>query len=167
MPPDVAVYAMNPARGSAYGPESVSFDIVAWDPESGSLAVSTFPASPGEFVGQSSQRLVAIEGEEEPQSRTIDFLSRQLVIDTMGGDRAVQSLALTGTFEIPAVVALLQPDGSIALHNQSTDATDDQLAFSEESYRISISSDLNKKSKGNDMGMMGMMGSGGGGMMNY
>ena len=161
VPPDVAVYAMQPAE-DAFGPESVRFNVVAWDPKSGSLAVSNFPAGPGEFIGDFQKRLIAVEGEEEPENRTIDFLSRQLVVDAMGGDRPVQSLALTGNFTIPAVVAMLQPDGSIAIHNQSVDASDDQLAFAQESYQLSISKELNKKSQGNDMGMMGMMG---GGMM--
>ena len=164
VPPDVAVYAMQPAE-DAFGPESVRFDVVAWDPNSGSLAVRNFPASPGEFIGDFERSLIAVEGEEEPENRTIDFLSRQLVVDAMGGDRPVQSLALTGNFTIPSVVAMLQPDGSIAIHNQSVDAADDQLAFAQESYRLSISKELNKKSQGNDMGMMGMMGSGG--MMGY
>ena len=69
-------------------------------------------------------------------------------------------------FEIPAVVALLRPDGTLALHNQAVDATDEQLAFMRESYNLSVSSELNKKQAGNDMGMM-YGGMSGGPMMGY
>jgi hypothetical protein len=169
VPADVAIYAMNPAQGGAYRAETVNFDVVAWNPKSGSLAVSSFPAAPGEFIGKPADRLVAQEGEDEPKSETINFQSRELVIDTMGGQQPVQNLSvggrpLSGSFEIPAVVAVLRPDGTLALHNQAVDATDEQLTFMRESYNLSISNELNKKSRGNDMGMM-MMGGGMSGMM--
>ena len=168
VPADVAIYAMNPAQGGAYRPETVNFDVVAWNPKSGSLAVSNFPAAPGEFIGRPADRLVAVEGEDEPKRETINFQSRELVVDTMGSQVPVQNLSvggrpLSGTFELPAVVAVLRPDGTLALHSQAVDASDEQLQFMRESYTLSISNELNKKSRGNDMGMM--YGGGMGGMM--
>ncbi|WP_169975501.1 hypothetical protein [Tautonia rosea] len=161
VPADVSIFALNPARGGAYSADTVVFDVAAWDSNTGSLVVSNFPTAPGEFVGRPAQRQVAVEGEDEPQNKVINLQSRQLVIDTIGGPTPVQNLGLPSTFELPAVVAVLRPDGTIALHNQSTDATDEQLLFMRESYRLSISNELNKKNRGNDIGMMygGMMGS--------
>jgi hypothetical protein len=160
VPADVSIFALNPARGG-YSEDTVVFDVAAWDTNTGSLVVSTFPTAPGQFVGRPAQREVAVEGEDRPQNKVINLQSRQLVLDTMGGQTPVQNLGLPSTFELPAVVAVLRPDGTIALHNQSTDATDEQLMFMRESYRLSISNELNKKDRGNDIGMMygGMMGS--------
>lgn len=160
VPADVSIFALNPARGG-YSEDTVVFDVAAWDRNTGSLVVSTFPTAPGEFVGRTAQREVAVEGEDRPVNKVINLQSRQLVLDTMGGQKPVQNLGLPSTFELPAVVAVLRPDGTIALHNQSNDATDEQLLFMRESYRLSISNELNKKNRGNDIGMMygGMMGS--------
>lgn len=162
VPADVSVFAMSPARPSDPRQDAVNFDVVAWDPDSGQIAVQSFPAAPGQFIGEPRELLVAVEDEEEPQSELINFQSRHLVVDTTGGIRPVQDLALPSTFQVPAVAAVLKPDGSIALHNQSIDSTDEQLVFMRETYRLSIDTEVDdKRNQGNMMGgMMGMYGMG-------
>jgi len=168
VPPDVAPYAVSPARGDVSRPDSVRFDVVAWDPNSGTFAVRRFQTAPGEFIGRSNlPTLVAVEGEDEPQEKQIDFQSRQLLLDTDGGSRPIQELALSGSFEVPAAAAVLRPDGSLAMRNQARDSVYDQFVFMRDSYQLSISDEGKDKQRGGDMGMMGMMGMYGGGNTGY
>jgi hypothetical protein len=161
VPPDVSPYAFSPGRdaGGNTSADQVLFDIAAWDPSTGATVVRQFTVSPGTFVGQTANALVPIEGEEKPKTISVDFNSRQLLCDSLGGLFPVQSLGVVGApLEAPAVALLLKPDGTLAVRNQAEDRGDDQLRFMTESYRLSISDKQNKKQQG---GMMGL-GSGGG-----
>ncbi len=158
VPADVSLYAMRPSTTSnAFSAEAVNFDVIAWSPETGRLAVRNFAAGPGEFVGKRSSTQVAVEGEEDPQSEVIDFNSRQLVVETSGGNHPLFDLGITGYFEVPTIAVLLRPDGALALHNQSVDVGDEQRDFMKQSYQLSISDDGDKKNRGNMMGIEDMM----------
>ncbi len=166
VPPDVTAYAMAPALPTAARPraDQVQFDVIAWNPESGVTAHKTFTAAPGEFIGEPSSVRVRIEGKEDTETQSINFNSRQLIFDTLGGKFSTGAVGVTGIFDVPAVAAVLRPDGSIAVRNQARDQGDEQLAFMKESYRLSISDEVNKKDKsmmglgGFDMDGMGGMG---------
>lgn len=167
VPPDVAPYAWRPARDAS---GQVDFDVIAWNPDTGATVHRRFSAAPGEFVGQQSSALVPVEGEEKPKPQAVDFTSRQLLVDAMGGQQPVQRLGMVGApLDVPAVATLLRPDGTVTIRNQANDQLDEQLAFMRESYRLSIAEDPNKKTRGSMAGMYGggmsgMYGMSGGGM---
>lgn len=165
VPPDVAPYALAAGRGGDTAGELVSFDVIAFNPETGATAVKSYSAAPGDIVGRLDNASIVVEGKDKPENASINFNSRQLLIDAMGGLFPVQTVGLVGQpFEVPAVALLLRPDGSVSIRSQPTDSTDEFLDFTKRSYQLSISDEKNKKSKAGAGGIMGGMG-GYGGMM--
>ena len=156
VPADVAIFAMEPGRPAApTAPTRSSSTSSPGTPTPASSPSANFPAAPGEFVGEATtQLLVAVEGEDEPAEP-----GHRLPEPPAGRRHHRRPAAGPGPgpgrlLRDPGRRRRARPDGSIALHNQAVDATDEQLAFMKESYSLSISKELNKKSKGNDMGMM-------------
>lgn len=163
VPEDVTPYAMSPGRdaGGNTSADQVNFDIVAWNPTTGATIVKAFTAAPGEFVGRSADALVPIEADDKPKNMLVNFNSRQLLVDSIGGLEPVNSLGLVGPpLEVPALALLLRPDGSVSIRSQSNDASNDQRRFARETYALATSDQKKDKSQGS---MMGLSGSGGGG----
>ncbi len=164
VPADVSTYASRLAVGGNAKPGEVVFDVLRWNPTNGVVAYRSFNAAPGDIVGDKATVRVALpdESKDKPESVPVDFNSRQLMVDAMGGTRPINRLGITGAqFELPSLATLLRPDGSIVVRNQILDARNPDLIEGRASYQRALD-DLGKKKESTTGGAGGMSGAEGG-----
>lgn len=162
VPADVTSYAMRPAPGGRRD-DAVEFQVASWDPGTGVTVVKSFTYAPGQIIGEVSSAPIPKDGGEGRTTKNIDFVSRQLIIDTEGGKRSLTAVGANSSLDSPALALALRPDGTLILHDQSRDATDSEAKELRETYnRILKDADEGGKkppaSSMMDMGMPGMMG---------
>src|SRR5262249_38730780 len=136
---------------------------------------NNFEASAGEVIGDLRTRAVPASDGSGAKSKPIDFHSHQVVLDVFmpgqspatpdsGGYQQLPSGIVGTPVERPAMAVLLRPDGSIVVHNQADDQSNQFRADIESNYRQEVANSTKKRENSYGMGMMGMMG-GYGGMM--
>ncbi|MDX2035768.1 MAG: hypothetical protein SFX72_03895 [Isosphaeraceae bacterium] len=159
VPADIAAYAMNVA-GDAKRPDLVNYQVIRWDPDTGHTVVRNDMAAPGEIVGEyATAELPSSDGAGTTKNKAVDFNSRNVVLDTLGGLRPVTPALGGGSFEVPIVSMLVRPDGTVTVRSQAFDVSDEVRADMDANYRQA----LKDSSKRRQPGMMD--GSGYGGMM--
>jgi hypothetical protein len=140
VPPDVTTYAVHkaPALGQTPRDDVVDFQVARWNPDDGMTVVHAFSAAPGQVIGEPYNIRVPLEG-EPPKPKLIDFNSRQLVLDSMGGSRPMPVPGVGGAaFDVPAVAAVLRSDGTVVVRNQASDAHNPELDEVKRSYDEAI-----------------------------
>ena len=175
MPPDAAPYAMGTLPANPKSDMKVRFQVIRFDPSeaAGGVTVpSTFDASPGEVIGEVRTKDVPVSDGSGKKTRSIDFNTRQVVIDTAGGLMALPAGMPGAALQRPALALLLKSDGSVMIHNEADDATNEVRKDIERNYarEIKDSTKERKNSMGSGYGgmMQMMMGGGmGGGMGGY
>ena len=65
----------------------------------------------------------------------IDFNSRQILLDAMGGEKAVPRNLDTGRFETPALSMTVRADGTVVIRNQAFDQVDEVRKTIDENYK--------------------------------
>lgn len=129
VPPDKSTYALAKATVSPRGDE-VKFQVAAWNDEDGQTIVKEFDAAPGQVIGQQVRMRVPDAKTNKMKATPIDFISRQLVLDTESGTRQVnQQLGLKPgpELEVPATAVVVRPDGAVVVRNQARDQRDPEM----------------------------------------
>jgi hypothetical protein len=144
IPADVAAYAQAPEPATRRD-DLVNFQVIKWDTSTGHTVYKNDGAGPGELIGEyGSIQIPSSEG-KGPLSSMLDFNSRAIVLDTIGGSRRLPDIGLDrNQFIIPAVAMLVEPDGSVVIRDQGVDKADDVRDDMESGYKQAIA-DSNKK----------------------
>jgi len=127
MPADVTSYAVRKTPSADPGSEQVQFQVTRWNPEDGFTIVRTFDAAPGEIIGETRTAQVPATDGTAAKNKNIDFNSRQLVLDAMGGEQPIPAIPGLGgsRYEVPAVSLVVNPDGTVVVRNQARDLHDE------------------------------------------
>jgi hypothetical protein len=162
VPADVTTYAVRPAPSNRRT-DAVEFQVARWDPSTGVTVVKTFPYAPGQIIGEISSAAIPKDNGEGRTSKNIDFVSRQLIVDTEGGRRALTSVGANASLESPALALVQRPDGVLIVRDQSRDSSDPEAKELREIYdRTMKDADAGGKKPPASSGYGGMeMGSGG------
>ena len=159
VPADISAYALSKFPANPRGGDQVTFQVVRWNPEDGHTVLRNDQAGPGEMIG--NYLTTAIPSSEGTGRKTtkIDYNSRQIVIDTMGGTEPPPSgLKNAAQFEVPALSIAMRADGIVVVHSQANDVADEVRIEMDSSYKRALKNSNRKR----EPGMMGMMGSSGG-----
>lgn len=130
VPPDIATYAVNKSLTGGDGRgDQVKFQVATWNPKDGQTIVKAFDVGVGQVIGDVSPAKVPDPEGKGVKQPKIDFTSRQVVLDTEGGNRSLEHLGLTGTgFDVPALAVVLRPDGTVAVRSESRDKRDPSMS---------------------------------------
>jgi hypothetical protein len=173
MPPDAAPYAMGTLPANPKSDVKVRFQVIRFDPSEAAGGVTvhaTFDASPGEVIGEVRTRDVPVSDGSGKKSKSIDFNTRQIVLDTSGGLMGLPGGMPGAAVQRPAYSLVLKSDGSVLAHSEADDATNEVRKDIERNYarEIKDSTKERKNSMGSGYGgMMQMMMGGMGGMGGY
>ncbi len=165
VPADISAYAieMAPApRNSAAA--NVKFQVASWDPEDGITAVKTFDVGPGRILGgPAAIRVPILDDIVNPKETTrlkpnIDFNTRQLVVDSVGGMQGIprtlprpDERVLGNFYQIPAFALTLRPDGVMVVRDEAIDKHNDEMNEMAENYRRSLQDAEDLKKSANSM----------------
>ena len=116
--------------------DSVDFQVVKWNQADGLTIVKNFSETPGHFIGETSSASVPKDDNKGTTMRSIDFSSRQLLLDVAaGGDRSLSAVGLAaGTLRTPAVAVVMRNDGVLMLRDQALDAANSEMKQLKEIY---------------------------------
>ncbi len=84
VPADVATYAVQKVA-SVGTTDQVQFEVTKWDPNNGVMVTRRFDAGPGDIIGSPVSVKIPTSDGSGPKSERIDFNSRQVMLDAMGG----------------------------------------------------------------------------------
>jgi hypothetical protein len=138
----------------------VKFDVVRFHPDDGVTIPKVFNAGPGEILGEPSTAPIPTSDGKGQKAKTVDFNSRQVVLDVEGGFLMLPQGFVGPPIERPALALLLRPDGSAVIHNQADDVPNEFRKDVRATYKHEL--DQSSKERQNSMGagyagMMGMM----------
>ncbi len=170
MPPDVMPYAARMTARTGLRTDRVQFEVVRFNPEDGVTVVKPFDAGPGQVIGEVSSAQIPTSEGTGVKSKRIDFISREVVLDTHGGPTPLPKIGVGGSeFEVPSLALVVRPDGFVEVRSQARDSADVVRKDLVLNYKreLAESNKERQNSTGNGLsGMMGgMMGGGRGGMM--
>ena len=138
VPADVAAYAQAPEE-STRRDDIVSFQVIRWDPVSGQTLIKNDVASPGEIVGEFGSVPKPDADAGGVKSANIDFNSRAIVLDMLGGRQTIPDIGLErNKFEVPALAMLVEPDGSVVIRSQARDSADEVRDDMEKNYKLAL-----------------------------
>ena len=147
------------APSASPGSEQVQFQVTRWNPEDGFTTVREFSAGPGQIIGEPRDAPVPATDGSGAKNKRIDFNSRQIVLDAMGGDQPIPSMpGMVGSrFEVPALSLVIRDDGSVVVRNQARDLHDEVRKDMDANYKRELEeSDQNREMRAGS-GMMGGM----------
>lgn len=165
MPADVTAYAVRKVPSASPGSEQILFQVTRWNPEDGFTTVRDFNAGPGQIIGDPRDAQVPATDGTGAKNKKIDFNSRQVVLDAMGGDQPIPPMpGMVGSrFEVPALSLVMRDDGSVVVRNQARDLHDEVRKDMEANYKRELEESGQNREMRAGQGMMGMgpgMGSG-------
>jgi hypothetical protein len=158
MPPDIQPYTIG-TFANAMGDTKVRFQVVRFHPDDGVTVLRNFEARPGEIIGGPKTTRIPVSDGSGEKNHTIDFTSQQIMLDASGGDRVLPQGLVGNPIEQPVLALLLRPDGSVVVHNEADDRTNEVRKDIESNYNheLKMSGKQRKNSTGTGMGMGGMM----------
>jgi hypothetical protein len=163
MPPDVMPYAIDTLRPSA-SPTSdnlVRFQVIRFHPSDGVTVPNSFEATVGDLIGDFRRRDVPVSDGSGKKLVPIDFTTHQIVLDIAGGGKPLllPSPLVGPPIDRPALATLLRPDGSIAVHGQPDDESNEVRKDITANYahEIELSNKKREKGKSQGKGASGMM----------
>jgi len=148
VPADVAAYAQAPVQTERRR-DQVAFQVIRWVPDTGQTVLKIDEAGPGEIVGEfGTVQMPSSEG-GGPKSAGVDFNSRAVVLDTVGGREMIPDFGVErNRFEIPAVAMVVQADGSVAIRSQAADKANEVREDMEVNYRQALEDSGKKREAG-------------------
>ena len=155
VPADIAAYANAPEPASRRD-DLVNFQVIKWDPGTGQTVYKYDIAGPGELVGEYSSVQVPNADGEGAKSTPLDFNSRGVVLDTVGGRQRLPDIGIErNPFEVPAIAMVVEPDGSVVIRSQAIDRADEVRDDMEENYKLAIKDSVKKRAPGGGSKMPG------------
>ena len=149
VPADVATFAMDKIGVSKR--DEVTYEVASFNPDDGVTVVRSFNAGPGQVIGEASGAQVPASDGTGIKSKMIDFTSRQVVLDAMGGTLPIPQIGVAGMLDVPAVSLIVRADGAVVVRSQARDVEDASRVEMKQIYERS-KADSNKK---RDPGMNG------------
>lgn len=149
VPADVATFAMDKLGVSKR--DEVTYEVASFNPDDGVTVVRSFNAGPGQVIGEASGAQVPASDGTGIKSKMIDFTSRQVVLDAMGGALPIPQIGIAGMLDVPAVSLIVRADGAVVVRSQARDVEDASRVEMKQIYERS-KADSNKK---RDPGMFG------------
>ena len=159
VPADVATYALRKASATRRD-DQVTFQVVRWNEKDGQTITRNDEAGPGELIGNYQSAMVPSSEGTGAKQQSIDFNSRRVVLDTMGGAMpAPKSFGASAPFDEPALTLVLRPDtGTVALRTQPSDVTDPVRSEMERNYTRAVKESTKpRRPRRMGMGMSGGM----------
>jgi hypothetical protein len=158
MPYATATYPPSPTTDMR-----VRFQVVRFHPSDGATVPHPFDAGPGEVIGEPRTADVPVADGSGKKSHTIDFNSHQIVLDInaikkTGGYQPLPAGISGAPIDRPALTLLLRPDGTVAVHNEADDVSNEVRKDISNNYRHEIEQSTKKRKRGRGTGMGGMMG---------
>jgi hypothetical protein len=167
MPPDVTAYAMGVLPASAKSDVKATFQVVKFNPDDGLTLPRNIDAAPGEIIGAGDTLSTAIPTSDGTgqKNKRIDYNSRLMVLDVMGGFKPLPADFPGNVIPQPATALLMRPDGAVELRDEADDRLDEVRKDVESTYKRELkeSDKVRSSSMGGGYDMMmggGMMGSG-------
>ena len=166
IPADIATYATGktPAVAGVVG-EAIHFEVVAWTEQDGLTLVKSFDEAPGQIIG-SKENVSLPDDKGSNKTKQIDFTSRQVLADTVGGTRPQADVQAFGStrLEVPVMALVVRADGMLVLRDQAKDAASGEMAEMKAIFEQIKSDGASKSKKTNSTlgGALGTMGGGGG-----
>jgi hypothetical protein len=159
MPPDVQPYAIATMDPAANSDRKVRFQVVRFNPSDGWTVPHRFDVGVGEVIGEPRTDAVPRSDGSGKKSELIDFSSRQIVLDVVGGGyQNLPSGMLGPPIERPVLAALLRPDGAMVLHSQADDIGNEVRKDIEANYSHEIEQSSKKRESSRGSGYGGMTG---------
>ncbi len=164
IPADIATYATGKTPAVPGMPsEAIHFEVVAWNELDGLTLVKSFEEAPGQIIG--AKENITLPDEKGSKTRQIDFTSRQVLADTVGGTRPAADIQAFGTtrMEVPILALVVRADGMLILRDQAKDAASGEMAEMKAIFEQIKSDGASKSKKTNSTlgGALGAMGGGG------
>ncbi len=151
VPADVAAYAQAPEPTERRNDQMI-FQVVRWNPATGQTVIKTDDAWPGQVIGEFGPVQEPSSEGGGAKSTYIDFNSRSIVLDTMGGREPAANMPDMGVEKnsnvTPAMALVIQPDGSVIVRSQSRDKVDDVRRDMDSSYRQALADSSVKRESG-------------------
>ncbi len=168
IPADVATYAAGRAIGSDVAAEKFDFQVVAWNEQDGYTVLHKFDISPGQIIGSRVSVTLPDEARGEgTKSRPVDFTSRQILVDALGGDRPAAEIQPLGVprLEVPMLALVVRADGVMVVRDQAQDAASGEMAEMKAIYDQLMKDAVGPKKENSTLGGAGggLMGGGYGG----
>ena len=155
VPADVAAYALAPEE-NVRRDDQVNFQVIKWDPGTGQTVVKNDIAAPGELIGEYGTVQVPNADGGGAKSSPLDFNSRAIVLDTIGGRQTLPEIGVErNKFEVPAVAMVVEPDGSVVIRSQAIDRADDVREDMDENYKQALKDSGKKREVGASSRMPG------------
>jgi len=167
--PDVMPYVIGSEPSTPSADVKIQFQVIRFRPSDGVTVTRNFPSGPGEVIGEPRAAEIPASDGTKHKSSTVDFNSRQLVLDVSankktGGYQHLPAGFVGPPIERPVLTLLLRNDGSVALHSEANDLTNEVRVDIDNDYKQELK-DSNKERKSSiGMGMGGGMMGGMGGM---
>jgi hypothetical protein len=164
MPYATAFFAASPTSDV-----KMRFQVISFNPTDGVTVPLNFVAGPGEVIGEPHSAPVPVSDGSGQKSKTIDFNSRQIVLDIFANKKTAGYQQLPAGFVGPPFVRpssalVLRPDGTVVLHNEADDEANDVRKDIQNNYKHELSQSTKERKNSTGTGMMGMMGGRMGGM---
>jgi hypothetical protein len=158
MPSDVATYALAKRPPLPKKLDQVNFEVVRWRAEDGVTVVKRFDAAPGEIIGEVQSADVPASDGSGKKSHRIDFNSRQIVLDVMGGNQPIPPLGpgLGSQLALPALSLVIRPDGTVVVRSQAVDIRDEVRKDMADNYARELKE--SDKKRQNSQGMQNSSG---------
>jgi hypothetical protein len=155
VPADIAAYANTPEPASRRN-DQVNFEVIKWDTGTGQTVVKNDIAAPGEVVGEYGTVQVPNADGEGAKSTPLDFNSRAIVLDTIGGRQKLPEIGVErNPFEVPAIAMVVEPDGSVVIRSQAIDRADEVRKDMDANYKQAIEDSVKKREPGGGSRMPG------------
>jgi len=176
MPPDVMPYLTATELPGPATDMPARFQVIRFNPANGVTVPHNFVAAPGQVIGEPRTAEIPVSDGSGKKSMTVDFNSRQIVLDVYVNKKTRGNQPLPPGFvgppiDRPAVALLLRADdGSVVVHSEADDVANDVRNDIAKNYSHELNQSTKKRTNSMGMGMMGsmqmrMMGGGMGGGM--
>jgi hypothetical protein len=165
VPPDVMVHLeeKTPEGTANPGGDQVTYQVARWNPEDGLNICRPFRIMEGESIGSPvSMSVPKITVEEDsatqPQNKSIDFNSHEILLDDIGGSISLAALEPDlPPMELPAASVMLRSDGRLTIHEEVADHSDPMKKALRDDWERASKPPKKKKSGSSMMGGAMMM----------
>jgi len=109
---------------------------IAGDWVAGATAIANRnPSDVNDIIGEYALADIPTSEGTGVKKERIDFNSHQVVLDAMGGSKAVPPEIDNSKFDVPALSLVVRNDGTVVVRNQALDQTDEVRKSIDENYK--------------------------------
>ncbi len=151
VPADVSAYA-EAAQPTERRNDQVVFQVIRWNPGTGQTVINNDVAVPGQIVGEFGSVQEPSSNGGGAKTVSIDFNSRSIVLDTMGGREPREKMPDIGVEKnpniTPVIALLMQPDGSVVIRSEARDKGDEVREDMDSGYHQALKDSGTKRQSG-------------------